>query len=470
MTQLYAQELIKVKTQAKIEATKLGHKFVTAEHLLLGILCTPQCQAYEFLRERGVSEKKVRQALGKSFSSAASQSNNEDFPTIPNTKPLRSLRNFMAFNDAEKFAKGYSKPVNSLHLLWAILRMDHSQAALAVVKDSEEAEKLASEIENKLYEPTMGTSSLSQVKVDWQKRLAECSTKLRGKIVGQDEAIKRVTDTLTRSWAGLLGSSRPMASFLFVGPRGSGKKTLANNIARYIFDDPERVININLSDFINDVSAEHLQEILLLTLGRDFPFGVIYIDGLEQAHPKAMECIHQILDKGHFVNLEGKRIEFRDYIIILSLSLDSEFFKDEMIVGLRKNRGLNYTSQEIYERQLMSDIESALRVDTIRLVDETVFFPPLNNGDQTLLLQSWGRELNEELKIHRVQVEFAESVFKYLIQRSEDMGQGVGSLRRLFNRELGSFIARARLDGSIIDGQKVKLVYEEGNFVIHEIK
>ncbi|MBQ7529817.1 AAA family ATPase [bacterium] len=469
MTQLYAQELIKVKTQAKMEATKLGHKFVTAEHLLLGILCTPQCQAYEFLKERGITEKKVRQALGKSFSSAASQED-ENFSLIPNTKPLRSLRNFMAFNDAEKFAQGYNKPVNSIHLLWAILRMDHSQATLAIVKDSEAAEKLSREIENKLYEPTMGTSQLNKVKIDWQKRLAECATKLRGKIVGQDEAIKRVTDTLTRSWAGLLGSNRPMASFLFVGPRGSGKKTLAINIARYIFDDPERIINLNLSDFINDVSAEHLQEILLLTLGRDFPFGVIYIDGLEQVHPKAMECIHQILDKGHFVNLEGKRIEFRDYIIVLSLSLDSEFFKDEMIVGFRKNRGLNYSSQEIYERQLMTDIENALRADTIRLVDETVFFPPLNNGDQTLLLESWGKELNEELKGDHVQIQFAESVFKYLIQRSEDMGQGVGSLRRLFNRELGGFVARARLDGSITDGHKAEVIYEEGNFAIHEIK
>ncbi|MBQ7503494.1 AAA family ATPase [bacterium] len=469
MSQLYTQELIDIKEKAKAEALSLGHKFVTAEHLLLAMVCTP-CQAgQEFLRPRKIDEKFLRKKLANWFSIKSDTIDSEEIEE--SSYPIRTLRNFMAFSDAEVFASGYNKPVSSLHLLWAILNMERSEAAKALVKDAEEAKRWREDIEKSLTAPKAANSKVFAHKhSDWSDRLKECAANLRGKIVGHDEAIERITDTLTRSWAGFLGSGRPTASFLFIGPRGSGKQTIARNIARYLYEDAERMLILNLGEFTDDSSISKLQDILFLTLGRHFPFGVIFVEGIEQANVKALECVNQILEKGHIVNSDGKRIDFDDYIVVISLVVDAEFFKDESSVGLRKtNRGQPCSTQEQYEKQLMPDIESALRSDTGSLVDEIVFFPPLNHRDQNFLLESWTNELNSELnRQYGVKLQIEQSLYTHLIKHSEEMGCGIGSLRRCFNRELVSFAAQALLEGRIKRESSPVIAYENGAAVLKD--
>lgn len=469
MLPLYTQELINVKEKAKAEALSLGHKFVTAEHLLLAMVLTPCLAGREFLQPRKIDEKYLRKKLANWFSIKSDTVDAENIEE--GSYPIRTLRNFTAFSDAESFAGGYKKPVSSLHLLWAILNMERSEAAKALVKDAEEAKRWREDIEQSLAAPKAASSKVFAHKhSDWSDRLKECAANLRGKIVGHDEAIERITDTLTRSWAGFLGSGRPTASFLFIGPRGSGKQTIARNIARYLYEDSERMLILNLSEYSDESSVEKLQDILFLMLGRHFPFGVIFVEGLEQANVKALECVNQILENGHIVNADGKRIDFDDYIVIISLVVDAEFFKDESTVGLRKtNRGLPCSTQEQYERQLMPDIDSALRSDTGNLVDEIVFFPPLNHRDQNFLLESWTNELNSELnRQYGVKLQIDQSLYTHLIKHSEELGSGIGSLRRCFNRELVSFAAQALLEGRIKRETSPTIAYENGAAIIKE--
>lgn len=461
MTQLYSSNLEKVKLLAKQEATKLRHEFVTAEHLLLGLLALKDCQAALFLRRKGQTYTKVRQKLAQLL--GRGQTKVDD--------PPRSLRNIMLFHSAEDFAQAYKKPIGTLHLLWAILESEASEAAQVLVEDEDEAKRWRGDIEDLLAEPTtrrpevLSFRSKSGGEAEaskWRKRLTQSGEELKKNIVVQEAAITRIADTLTRSWAGFLGSSRPIASFLFVGPRGSGKLTLARNIARFLFNDSDRVARVSLGDFSDEGRAAQLlgsggQDSLLGVLVREFPFGVIYFEDVEQAHPKAMECIHQILERGRFMTSDGQRLEFRDHIIILSLAIDAEFFKNASL-GFRKNKFENSTSQDQYERLLMPDLEAVLRSDSLSLVDETVFFPPISDKDQATLLQTWIDSLaNEMAREHNVALKVSADVKTYLIKRNEEYGHGVSSLHRLFNREVDSLLAKALLSRQIERGSSVTL-------------
>ncbi|MGM9991935.1 MAG: AAA family ATPase [Candidatus Bruticola sp.] len=462
---LYTSNLEKVKVASKQEAMKLRHMFVTAEHLLLAILSTRDSQAANFLRKKGISYSKVYKQIAELLGKGSKKQ--ED--------PPRSLRNIMLFHNAEDLAQTYNKPVGTLHLLWAILDEFSCEAAQVLVKDEDEAKSWCSDIEDLLAEPTTrrpevlsfrskGSSGSKNNK--WRRRLSECGEELKKNVVVTESTITRIVDTLTRSWAGFLGSSRPIASFLFIGPRGSGRMTLARNLAKFLFNDLDRVYRLDLADFSEEGRAAQFigssgQESLLGILNREFPFGVIYIEGVEQAHPKVMECIHQILEKGHFMTSSGRRLDFRDHIIILSISMDAEFFKNANM-GFRRNKDKEEDSQDQYDRLLMPDIETVLRPDTISLADETVFFPPISDKGLLKLLDTWIEELSKELKReHNLNININEAVKFYLIKKSEEVGHGATSLRRLFSREIGSFVAKAILEHTANRGDSIVLSEED---------
>ncbi|MGM9999162.1 MAG: AAA family ATPase [Candidatus Bruticola sp.] len=462
---LYTSNLEQVKAVAKQEATKLRHQFVTAEHLLLAILYIRNCQAANFLRKKGISYsktyKQIVELLGKGYKKL------ED--------PPRSLRNIMLFHSAEDFAQTYNKPVGTLHLLWAILDEFSCEAAQVLVKDEDESKSWCSDIEDILVESTTrrpevlsfrSKGSTISKNNKWRRRLSDCGEELKKNVVVTESAVSRIVDTLTRSWAGFLGNSRPIASFLFVGPRGSGRLTLAKNLAKFLFNDSDRMARLNLADFNDEGRAAQLigsggQDSLLGVLNREFPFGVLYIEDVDQAHPKVMECIHQILEKGRFVTSGGSRLDFRDHIIILSISIDAEFFKNANM-GFRQSKDREDNSQDQYDRLLMPDIETVLRPDTISLADETVFFPPISDKDLLKLLDTWIEELSRELKReHNLNLNINEAVKLYLVRKNEEVGHGASSLHRLFSREIGSFIAKALLERKANRGDSIVLSEED---------
>lgn len=471
MTSLYSKNVEIIKNTAKDEARSLRHAFVTAEHLLLGILKLSNCQASIFLRRRGVTYTKTRAKLIELMGRGTTKVDD----------PPRSLRNISIFHCAERFADGYEGPLmGTMHLLWAILSFETCEAAAVMVADDREAQSWREDIEDYLAQSTTRRPEILSFRSkgrkleetnQWRKRLSSCGEELRKNIIVPDAAISRIVDTLTRSWAGLLGTSRPIASFLFVGPRGSGKYSVAQNMARFLFHDADCIYQISMADLndesrIGHVFGDGVNESLLSVLVREFPRGILYLKDVEQAPPKVTDYLHQILATGHCTNNYGQRVDFRDHVIVLSLAIDSEFFK-EANLGIRRSKIDESDTQDQYERMLMPDLEAVLRTDTMSAVDETIFFPPLNDRDQCALLDTWTADLSEELKReHNVEMLLSASLKEYLIKRSEEIGRGVGSLRRLFSREIGGFIAKALLDKEIKHGDKVEISQADGRFVI----
>ena len=481
MTQIQTQDYTSVREAAIREAQRLEHTFLTPEHMLVGLLLTP-CDGGKFLERNGFTVDKVRTALEKRIGVRPGAAREDAFKYA---EPPMTLRSLSITKAAEELARGYSKPVNTLHLLWAVLEERNCEATRLLTQDNGDPSGWISEIQDLLTEATTRRHQVLSFRSDdsgpsrsnhWSQKLAEACSSIGNKIVGQSSAVQRVADTLTRSWAGLLGSGRPTASFLFVGPRGSGKQTLARNVAKFLYDDPERIIKLSLDEYSDEAQAGRLlgtntgtlaeQEGTLSKLVRESPYSVVYLEDVERAHPKAMEGLHQLLERGHVFDGRGQRVEFRDNVIVLSVVVDPEFLEGEAPLGLRKNRQESKDRQEQYERNLMPDLERVLRADTLGLVDEVVFFPPLGTSELTELLNTWSKELvHEMMQRHSIRLTINSEVFEHLIKVNEEICQGAGSLHRLFVRRVCTDCAKALLEKRICQGDNVEIRLSEGELV-----
>ncbi|MGI5843465.1 MAG: AAA family ATPase [Candidatus Xenobium sp.] len=481
MMPLHSQDLARALASASQEAHRLAHPFLGTEHLLLGLVAEVDSGAGNFLRRRGFQPRKLRAAVRSLVGRGVRPGETEPPPTL---RALGTLR------QAEYLAQGYGHPVNTLHLLWSLLQDRDCDGTRLLIDGGAEPATWMAELEELLAEPTrrrprvftfgQGDRPAAQVAEAsrWRERLLAAGERLREKIVGQDSAVERVADTLTRSWAGLLGAGRPMASFLFVGPRGSGKLTLARNLADFLYGDSERVIRLSLNEFSDELRVLRLlgsnygapseQEGILTRLVQEYPYSVVFLEDIERAHPQAMEGIHQILERGHVFDGRGQRVEFRDNVVILSVAVDPEFFEREGPVGFRLTARDVLTTQERIEREIMPELERVLRADTLGLVDEAVFFPPLGGREMTELLRAWTRELTHEMAQKRnIRISLRPEVNQRLIRRGNEMGQGAGTLRRLFVRDVANSLARAMLENTIREGDSVEVCEVDGEIVVH---
>lgn len=493
MPPIYHQELQQIKRQAAQLTQDNQQLFIAPEHLLLSLLAA-ECQATPFMAEHfaAASVKKELSAYLKSYKSDSDETMQEL------DEPLFSLRSSRIMREAEELASSFKAPVNSLHLLWALLQEHRCCAVETLVRLHVQKEKKSAdsasfnlndecdhvcrdwctEIEALLVRsgsqrPTL--MSLTSEKRSsnakyWRKQLTEASKMLLNNQVIQGTAVERVANTLTRSWANVLGTDRPMASFLFVGPRGSGKRSLARNIASFLYNSPERLNSISLGDFSEEVRVSKLlqsadssesdssQESALTQVAMEYPYSLIYLEDVERANSKTMDIIHKLLKHGHILDAQGKIVDFRGNVIILSLSIDPVFFEREKAVGLRSNMSGPSGTQESYERLLMEDLERVLRADTLGLVDEVVFFPPLTDQELTERAKILAKELCENVRRqYRIELSLDDSVYEFLMKRLRDLGKDTGTLRRIFTREVSNAVAQALLDNRLRAGQNALL-------------
>lgn len=480
MIKLYSQHLEQVKVLAKREAVKMGHWFVTPEHLLLGILSLKECQATHFLNDkrRGITYNKIYQKLKYLLGHGSNKNKNAD--------PPRSLNNLMIFNNAEALAsnsealsKNRNKTVNTLHLLWAILQSEPYAIVKVLGLGDDELKQWCDELEETLTEPVLHRPGILSFRIkgdgrqneELRTRLSQCNAELSKNLVVQEGAITRIADTLARSWAGFLGESRPMASFLFVGPMGSGKFTLALNIAKFLFNDTDRYFKLNLNDYSDTDGFDRLVRILEIFC-REFTFGLLYLEGLEQAHPKVLELVHQILKDGKFKDEAEANLNFRNHVVILAVNVDADSFgsKDEKNLGFRQSKDKHKDHQEHYENLLLPVLDEALRPDTVSLVDEIVFLPPIGKEAQIKLLGNWVAKLDSKTKSeHNASLEIDDAVKDYLIKQNEDSSYGVTSLSSLFSREIGGCVAKALLERQSNRGVKVHVYLGESGKPVAEI-
>ena len=311
------------------------------------------------------------------------------------------------------------------------------------------------------------------------EKLLHMEARLHERIIGQEEAIHAVSDAIRRSRSGLSDPSRPIGSFIFIGPSGVGKTELAKALAWFMFDDEEALVRIDMSEYREQHTASRLfgappgyvgyEEGGQLTEAvRRRPYRVILFDEIEKAHPEVWNALLQILDDGRLTDGQGNVVDFRNTVLIMTSNLGTEYVRKGGTLGFLQG---NITDEE---REAHSKIEKALkgafRPEFINRIDETIMFSPLSIEQMEEIVVLQMQEVQDRLNDHNISVELTDAARQWLAKEGYDPAFGARPLRRAIQKNVESPLSMELLGGKFKDGGSVQVdVDEESNKIIFEI-
>ncbi|MFF2028913.1 ATP-dependent chaperone ClpB [Arthrobacter sp. NPDC058192] len=274
------------------------------------------------------------------------------------------------------------------------------------------------------------------------------------RLIGQKKAVAAVSDAVRRARAGISDPNRPTGSFLFLGPTGVGKTELAKSLADFLFDDERAMVRIDMSEYSEKHSVARLvgappgyvgyEEGGQLTEAvRRRPYSVLLLDEVEKAHPEVFDILLQVLDDGRLTDGQGRTVDFRNVILVLTSNLGSQFLVDPTL------------DAEAKRNAVMATVNASFKPEFLNRLDEVVLFDPLNVEELSRIVELQVKELGERLKGRRLNLEVTEGARAWLAVTGFDPAYGARPLRRLVQREIGDRLAKAILAGEISDGDTV---------------
>jgi len=286
-------------------------------------------------------------------------------------------------------------------------------------------------------------------------KLLEMENRLGKRLIGQTNAVRAVSDAVRRARAGISDPNRPTGSFLFLGPTGVGKTELAKALAEFLFDDEQAMVRIDMSEYMEKHSVSRLvgappgyigyEEGGQLTEAvRRRPYSVVLLDEVEKAHPDVFNILLQVLDDGRLTDGQGRTIDFRNVILIMTSNLGSNFLADPAMSEKAKNEAV------------MNVVRKAFRPEFLNRLDEIVMFSPLSREDLAAIVDINLARINRRLADRRISVEVSDAGRQWLANRGYDPVYGARPLRRLLQNTVEDQLARKVLGGEITDGQTVQ--------------
>lgn len=309
-------------------------------------------------------------------------------------------------------------------------------------------------------------------------KLLNMEQMLHRRVVGQDEAVKAVSDAVRRSRAGLQNEKRPIGSFMFLGTTGVGKTELAKALAEQLFNDENMMTRIDMSEYQERHSVSRLvgappgyvgydEGGQLTEAVRRKPYSVVLLDEIEKAHPDVFNVLLQVLDDGRLTDNKGRTVDFKNTILIMTSNLGAEVVQGYMhqIEGLEdKNKRI-----EIIEdcRRAVTDIlKQSLRPEFINRIDEIIMFEPLTKKDILGILNMQLELLKDKLADNGISVGFTDNFVNYISEKGYDPAYGARPIKRIIQRELVNMLAKALLDGTISKDKPVTVDMNEGEIII----
>ena len=298
-------------------------------------------------------------------------------------------------------------------------------------------------------------------------KLLTLGDQLHKRVVGQDEGVKRVTDAILRSKAGIKDPTKPIGSFLFLGPTGVGKTELAKTLAENLFDDEQNMVRIDMSEYMEKYSVSRLigappgyvgyEEGGQLTEAvRRKPYSVVLFDEIEKAHPDVFNVLLQVLDDGRITDSQGRTVDFKNTIIILTSNIGSQY----LLEGIDENGNI----REEARNMVMGDLKAHFRPEFLNRLDEMILFKPLTKDNISRIVDLCIADLNKRLADRELKLRLTDAAKTFITDHGYDPVYGARPLKRYLQKNVETLAARIILADQVNEGSAIVIdVAPEGD-------
>lgn len=432
---------LKITEDAIVSAAKLSHRYISDR----------------FLPDKAIDL----------IDEAASRARVRTLTTPPDLKELEA--------NIEKIASEKKKAIESQDFEKAAQMRDKEKQ---LIKEKREIEEIKIRTK-KADKEVVGENEITEILSSWTgvpvyKLTSSESSKLLGmedelhrRVIGQDEAIKTVSKAIRRSRSGLKDPKRPIGSFMFLGPSGVGKTELAKTIAEFLFDKEEALIHIDMSEYMEKHSVSKLvgsppgyvgydEGGQLTEMVRRKPYSVILLDEIEKAHPDVFNILLQIFEEGHLTDSQGKRVDFKNTVIVMTSNLGAREIQKNTPMGFKKINTEDLSYDEIKEK-VMSELKQAFRPEFLNRVDEVIVFHKLQKQQVYNIMDLMMSRVQQQLELQGITIELKKNAKELLLEKGYDSSMGARPMRRCIQNLIEDPISEKLISGEIRSGQKIEV-------------
>ena len=347
-----------------------------------------------------------------------------------------------------------------------------------VEKELEEAEALAQKEENStLVHDKVTEEEIARIISRWtgipvtklneseRSKVLHLDEEIHKRLIGQEEAVEKVCEAILRSKAGIKDPTKPIGSFLFLGPTGVGKTELAKSLAQNLFDDENAMVRIDMSEYMEKYSVSRLigaapgyvgyEEGGQLTEAvRRKPYAVVLFDEIEKAHPDVFNILLQVLDDGRITDSQGRTIDFKNTIIILTSNIGAQSLLD----GIKEDG----TIPEEVRKEVTDALHAHFRPEFLNRLDEIILFKPLVQKDMERIADLVLKDINKRLQDKRLHIEIAKEALDFILENAYEPGFGARPLKRYMQKHVETLAAKCILEDKVKEGDKIEIVLENG--------
>ncbi len=315
---------------------------------------------------------------------------------------------------------------------------------------------------------------VSKLNESERSRILHLDQVLHQRVVGQDEGVEKVTEAILRSKAGIKDPTKPIGSFLFLGPTGVGKTELAKALAEALFDDENNMVRIDMSEYMEKHSVARLigappgyvgydEGGQLTEAVRRKPYSVVLFDEVEKAHPDVFNVLLQVLDDGRITDSTGKTVDFKNTILIMTSNIGSQY----LLEGIDGGGSIKPEA----EAMVMGDLRTHFRPEFLNRLDETILFKPLTKDNISHIVELMVADVNRRLTDRELKVELTERAKEFITDNGYDPAYGARPLRRYLQKHVETLAARIILEGNISEGQSIVIdTAQDGTKLIAYVK
>lgn len=306
-----------------------------------------------------------------------------------------------------------------------------------------------------------------------RSKILGLSDKLHERVIGQDEAVDSVSDAIIRARSGLKDINKPIGSFIFLGPTGVGKTELAKSLAEAMFDSEKNMIRIDMSEYMEKYSVSRLigaapgyvgyEEGGQLTEAvRRNPYSVILFDEIEKAHPDVFNILLQVLDDGRLTDSQGRTVNFKNTIIIMTSNIGSTYLID----GLKEDGSIDEENRKLVD----SSLRNSFKPEFLNRIDDIVMFKPLTSDQIYKIIDLQIADISKRLESREITIELSKKAHEYILDKSYDVEYGARPIKRFLQANIETNLGRKIIEGNVMEGDHVIIDLDKNNELEYQVK